>query len=77
MVNTIDRAVAVVPKGALLVEASRKIRLFRNFEGLTAEAVRDLQNYFHFRNPESIQVRETNPLSFLIDMVTMGMMYDV
>lgn len=59
IVNKIDRAVAVVPKGALLVEASRKIRQFRNFEGLTAEAARDLCNYFHFRNPESIQVGET------------------
>lgn len=37
-------------------QASRKICLFRNFEGLSSEAARDLQNYFHFRNPESIEV---------------------
>eukprot|EP00903_Cladosiphon_okamuranus_P015183 g14037.t1 len=55
IVKTIDRAVAVVPKGALLVEASRKIRSHRNFEGLSAEAARDLRSYFHFRNPESIE----------------------
>ncbi|CAM9526343.1 unnamed protein product, partial [Hapterophycus canaliculatus] len=55
IVKTIDRAVAVVPKGALLVEASRKIRPHLNFEGLSAEAARDLRSYFHFRNPESIE----------------------
>ncbi|CAM9238933.1 unnamed protein product [Ectocarpus sp. 13 AM-2016] len=55
IVKTIDWAVAVVPKGALLVEASRKIRPHRNFEGLSVEAAKDLRNYFHFRNPESIE----------------------
>lgn len=37
-------------------QASRKIRPYRNFEGLSAEAARDLRSYFHFRNPESIEV---------------------
>lgn len=40
----------------LLAQASRKIRPYRNFEGLSAEAARDLRSYFHFRNPESIKV---------------------
>lgn len=40
-------------------QASRKIRPFRNFEGLSAEAATDLKSYFHFRNPESIEVTIT------------------
>lgn len=39
-----------------LTQASRKIRPHRNFEGLSAEAAKDLRSYFHFRNPESIEV---------------------
>lgn len=42
----------------LFVQASRKIRPNRNFEGLSAEAAKRLGSYFHFRNPESIEVGE-------------------
>uniref|UniRef100_A0A7S2V1U7 Radial spoke head protein 9 homolog n=1 Tax=Fibrocapsa japonica TaxID=94617 RepID=A0A7S2V1U7_9STRA len=53
-VQMIDRDVAVVPRGAFLMEASHKISKNRNYEGLSYEAAGDLRNYFHFRRPESV-----------------------
>jgi len=52
-IQVIDHDVAVIPKGAYLMEASHKISKNTAFEGLSFDAAGEMRNYFHFRAPES------------------------
>ncbi|CAM9526033.1 unnamed protein product, partial [Chrysoparadoxa australica] len=53
-VQAIDRDVAVIPKGALIVEPSHKITMSSTYAGLTYEQAGDIRSYYHFRRPENI-----------------------
>eukprot|EP00611_Tribonema_gayanum_P031884 TRINITY_DN9339_c0_g1_i1.p1 TRINITY_DN9339_c0_g1~~TRINITY_DN9339_c0_g1_i1.p1 ORF type:complete len:308 (-),score=61.32 TRINITY_DN9339_c0_g1_i1:89-937(-) len=52
-VAQIDHDVTVTPKGAMLMEASRRVVPNRYFEGLSYEAAGNIRNYFHCRGPET------------------------
>ncbi|CAM9172444.1 unnamed protein product [Phaeothamnion confervicola] len=55
IVAQIDREVAVVPRGAWVVDGARRVRPKRPFEGLSAEAAASLRGYRHFRPPQGAQ----------------------
>mmetsp|Transcript_45514 Transcript_45514/g.142553 ORF Transcript_45514/g.142553 Transcript_45514/m.142553 type:complete len:275 (-) Transcript_45514:352-1176(-) len=52
-VARIDHDVAVVPRGAFVLDATHRVIPARAYEGLGYEAAGMKRNYFHFRNPES------------------------
>lgn len=53
VVSQIDHDVAVVPRGAFIVDAAHKVTKNKFFEGLSYPAAGSLANYYHFRAPES------------------------
>lgn len=56
-VAVIDNDVAVVPKGAFLMEASHQISKNNAFEGLSHEAAGAARSYLHLRAPRSAAAR--------------------
>lgn len=54
-VRRIDHDCALVPQGALLVDASHKVSVNRAFEGLSFASAAELRAYYHFRRPENAQ----------------------
>jgi radial spoke head protein 9 len=57
VVATIDHDAAVVPRGALVVDASHGIGKNPAYGGLGFEAAGALANYYHFRAPESARAK--------------------
>eukprot|EP00968_Pinguiococcus_pyrenoidosus_P016321 scaffold1557_cov246-Pinguiococcus_pyrenoidosus.AAC.15 len=53
VVSRIDHDVAVVPRGAFVLDALHRVLPARSFDGLSYEAAGMKRNYFHFRMPES------------------------
>jgi hypothetical protein len=51
----IDRDCALVPRGALVVDASKRVIMNPYFEGLSYNTAAELRAYLHFRVPESLQ----------------------
>lgn len=56
-VAEIDHDVAVLPRGAFIVDAAHQVRRNKAFEGLSYAAAGNMGNYFHFRFPESARAR--------------------
>jgi len=54
-VKRIDHDVSIVPRGALVIDAQKKVRLADNYEGLSFNTALEKRAYFHFRKPESLQ----------------------
>merc|ERR1711907_308212 len=50
-VAAVDDAAAVVPKGALLLDARHRVVPSPTFKGLAAEAAMDMKSYVHWRVP--------------------------
>lgn len=53
VVSLIDHDVAIVPRGAYMVDAAHQVVKSKVYEGLSFEAAGQLRNYYHFRAPES------------------------
>eukprot|EP00500_Bicosoecida_sp_ms1_P004724 CAMPEP_0203809250 /NCGR_PEP_ID=MMETSP0115-20131106/2151_1 /ASSEMBLY_ACC=CAM_ASM_000227 /TAXON_ID=33651 /ORGANISM="Bicosoecid sp, Strain ms1" /LENGTH=273 /DNA_ID=CAMNT_0050717967 /DNA_START=96 /DNA_END=917 /DNA_ORIENTATION=+ len=53
-VAQIDRATAVVPRGAYLVSATHHVLRNAAFGGLDSTTAASLDNYYHFRAPEAL-----------------------
>jgi len=51
--SLIDHDVAVVPRGALMLDAAHRPILNRTYEGLSYSAAGNLKSYYHFRKAES------------------------
>ncbi len=51
----IDRDCALIPRGALVVDATKKVILNAYFEGLSFQTSSEPRAYMHFRRPESLQ----------------------
>jgi radial spoke head protein 9 len=52
-VSQIDHDVSVLPRGAFVVDASHNVIQNKSYGGLGYEAAGALDNYYHFRSPES------------------------
>jgi len=50
-VAAVDEACAVVPKGALLLDARHHVVPSPSFEGVNADLAMDIKSYVHWRNP--------------------------
>ncbi len=46
---------SIVPRGALIIDATKKVKLAENYEGLSFGTAAEKRAYFHFRKPESLQ----------------------
>jgi len=57
LVSQIDNDVAVLPRGAFIVDAAHNVIQNKSFEGLSFEAAKSLANYYHFRTPQSARAR--------------------
>ena len=54
-VQKIDHDCSLVPRGALAADASKKVIINHNFQGLSYDTSLDLRGYLHLRRPENIQ----------------------
>jgi len=54
-VKTIDNNCAVVPRGALVVDATKKAIPNLYFNGLSHQSSTELRSYMHLRRPETLQ----------------------
>ena len=54
---TIDHDVAILPKGAFIVDASHTVCKNLAYTGLSYEAAGNMANYYHFRTPESARAK--------------------
>ncbi|XP_038539569.1 radial spoke head protein 9 homolog isoform X2 [Canis lupus familiaris] len=55
VINQIDKAVAVIPRGALFKTPFGPIHVNRTFEGLSLSEAKKLSSYFHFREPVELK----------------------
>eukprot|EP00070_Physeter_catodon_P003696 XP_007107647.1 radial spoke head protein 9 homolog isoform X3 [Physeter catodon] len=55
IIDQIDKAVAVIPRGALFKTPFGPIRVNRTFEGLSSSEAKKLSSYFHFREPVELK----------------------
>ncbi|XP_026983172.1 radial spoke head protein 9 homolog isoform X2 [Sagmatias obliquidens] len=55
IIDQIDKAVAVIPRGALFKTPFGPIRVNRTFEGLSLSEAKKLSSYFHFREPAELK----------------------
>ncbi|XP_036270303.2 radial spoke head protein 9 homolog isoform X1 [Pipistrellus kuhlii] len=51
IIDQIDKAVAIIPRGALFKSPFGPTHVNRTFEGLTLSEAKKLSSYFHFREP--------------------------
>ncbi|XP_037009872.2 radial spoke head protein 9 homolog [Artibeus jamaicensis] len=51
IIDQIDKAVAIIPRGALFKTPFGPIHVNRTFEGLSVSEAKKLSSYFHFREP--------------------------
>jgi hypothetical protein len=54
-IQKIDHNCAVVPRGALCVDAAKKVIVNGNYTGLSFDTSRELRAYLHLRRPENLQ----------------------
>uniref|UniRef100_A0AC11CY34 Radial spoke head component 9 n=1 Tax=Ovis aries TaxID=9940 RepID=A0AC11CY34_SHEEP len=55
IIDQIDKAVAVIPRGALFKTPFGPINVNRTFEGLSLSEAKKLSSYFHFREPVELK----------------------
>ncbi|XP_045699498.1 radial spoke head protein 9 homolog isoform X3 [Phyllostomus hastatus] len=55
IIDQIDKAVAVIPRGALFKTPFGPIHVNRTFEGLSMSEAKKLSSYFHFREPVELK----------------------
>ncbi|XP_032717962.1 radial spoke head protein 9 homolog isoform X2 [Lontra canadensis] len=55
VIDQIDKAVAVIPRGALFKTPFGPIHVNRTFEGLSLSEAKKLSSYFHFREPVELK----------------------
>ncbi|KAM5263486.1 radial spoke head protein 9 homolog isoform 2-T2 [Ctenodactylus gundi] len=53
----IDKAVSIIPRGALFKTPFGPIHVNRTFEGLTLPEAKKLSSYFHFREPVDLKTK--------------------
>lgn len=51
----IDHDCALVPRGALSVDAGKKVVSSQNYAGLSYDTSKELRAYMHMRRPENLQ----------------------
>jgi hypothetical protein len=54
-VKKIDRDCSLVPRGALVIDATKKVILNVYYNGLSFHTAAESRAYMHFRRPESLQ----------------------
>lgn len=72
LVNKIDEACAVAPKGALLLDARHRVVPSPSFRGVAAEAALDVKQYVHWRAPTQFEKKrafETKGLTQTTDFL--------
>ncbi|XP_004624169.1 radial spoke head protein 9 homolog isoform X1 [Octodon degus] len=57
VIDQIDKAVAIIPRGALFKTPFGPVHVNRTFEGLPLSEARKLSSYFHFREPVDLKNR--------------------
>uniref|UniRef100_A0A673T9K4 Radial spoke head protein 9 homolog n=1 Tax=Suricata suricatta TaxID=37032 RepID=A0A673T9K4_SURSU len=55
VIDQIDKAVAVIPRGALFKTPFGPVHVNRTFEGLSLSEAKKLSSYFHFREPVQLK----------------------
>ncbi|XP_074204907.1 radial spoke head protein 9 homolog isoform X2 [Camelus bactrianus] len=55
VIDQIDKAVAIVPRGALFKTPFGSINVNRTFEGLSLSEAKKLSSYFHFKEPVELK----------------------
>ncbi|XP_062042170.1 radial spoke head protein 9 homolog [Lepus europaeus] len=55
VIDQIDKAVAIIPRGALFKTPFGPIHVNRTFEGLPLSEAKKLSSYFHFREPVELR----------------------
>ncbi|XP_044927021.1 radial spoke head protein 9 homolog isoform X2 [Mustela nigripes] len=55
VIDQIDKAVAVIPRGALFKTPFGPIHVNRTFEGLSLSEAKKLSSYFHFKEPVELK----------------------
>uniref|UniRef100_A0ABI7ZA85 Radial spoke head protein 9 homolog n=1 Tax=Felis catus TaxID=9685 RepID=A0ABI7ZA85_FELCA len=55
IIDQIDKAVAIIPRGALFKTPFGPIHVNRTFEGLSLSEAKKLSSYFHFREPVQLK----------------------
>ncbi|XP_017200641.1 radial spoke head protein 9 homolog isoform X2 [Oryctolagus cuniculus] len=55
VIDQIDKAVAIIPRGALFKTPFGPIHINRTFEGLPLSEAKKLSSYFHFREPVELR----------------------
>ncbi|XP_004846531.1 radial spoke head protein 9 homolog isoform X3 [Heterocephalus glaber] len=55
VIDQIDKAVAIIPRGALFKTPFGPVHVNRTFEGLPLSEARKLSSYFHFREPVGLK----------------------
>ncbi|XP_036868265.1 radial spoke head protein 9 homolog isoform X2 [Manis javanica] len=55
VIDQIDKAVAVIPRGALIKTPFGPVHVNRTFEGLSLSEAKKLSSYFHFREPVELK----------------------
>ncbi|XP_066215418.1 radial spoke head protein 9 homolog isoform X1 [Saccopteryx leptura] len=55
VIDQIDKAVSIVPRGALFKTPFGPIHVNRTFEGLSLSEAKKLSSYFHFREPVELK----------------------
>jgi len=56
-VNKIDHDCAIVPRGAIAVDAAKKVIINSNFSGMSFDTSKELRGFMHLRRPENIQAQ--------------------
>lgn len=54
-IQKIDHDCTLAPRGALAVDAAKKVIFNHNYQGLSYDTSLELRGYVHFRRPENIQ----------------------
>lgn len=55
MLQLIDHDCAIVPRGAIAVDAAKKVITNANYQGLSFSTSKQLRAYMHMRRPENLQ----------------------
>nr|KAF6506111.1 hypothetical protein HJG63_007941 [Rousettus aegyptiacus] len=55
IIDQIDKAVAIIPRGALFKTPFGPVHVNRTFEGLSLSEAKKLSSYFHFREPVELK----------------------
>ncbi|XP_038617085.1 radial spoke head protein 9 homolog isoform X2 [Tachyglossus aculeatus] len=56
-IDQIDKAVAIVPRGALVKTPLGPVHVNRSFEGLSVSEAKKLSSYFHFKEPVNLKTK--------------------